>query len=126
MRIVFMGTPDFAAASLQKLIDEDFDVVVSANIYVNRSAALQSQKEYAVNIASLTNHRQINHLLFRIGNDPKHVFFKPPLFIQNEILRLFQNRVNRFFAFMLKILSEVQGVKFFGIIFRGVFVLTSF
>ena len=27
MRIVFMGTPDFAAASLQKLIDEDFDVV---------------------------------------------------------------------------------------------------
>lgn len=27
MRIVFMGTPDFAAASLQKLIDEHFDVV---------------------------------------------------------------------------------------------------
>lgn len=27
MRIVFMGTPDFAAASLQKLIDEDFNVV---------------------------------------------------------------------------------------------------
>ncbi len=27
MRIVFMGTPDFAAASLQKLIDESFDVV---------------------------------------------------------------------------------------------------
>jgi len=27
MRIVFMGTPDFAAASLQKLIDEKFDVV---------------------------------------------------------------------------------------------------
>ena len=27
MRIVFMGTPDFAAASLQKLIDENFDVV---------------------------------------------------------------------------------------------------
>ena len=27
MRIVFMGTPDFAAASLQKLIDEGFDVV---------------------------------------------------------------------------------------------------
>ena len=27
MRIVFMGTPDFAAASLQKLLDEDFDVV---------------------------------------------------------------------------------------------------
>ena len=27
MRIVFMGTPDFAAASLQKLIDEKFDIV---------------------------------------------------------------------------------------------------
>ena len=27
MRIVFMGTPDFAACSLQKLIDEGFDVV---------------------------------------------------------------------------------------------------
>lgn len=27
MRIVFMGTPDFAAASLQKLIDERFDIV---------------------------------------------------------------------------------------------------
>lgn len=27
MRIVFMGTPDFAAASLKKLIDEGFDVV---------------------------------------------------------------------------------------------------
>ena len=27
MRIVFMGTPDFAAASLQKLLDEHFDVV---------------------------------------------------------------------------------------------------
>ena len=27
MRIVFMGTPDFAAASLQKLIDEKYDVV---------------------------------------------------------------------------------------------------
>lgn len=27
MRIVFMGTPDFAAASLKKLIDEDFEVV---------------------------------------------------------------------------------------------------
>lgn len=27
MRIVFMGTPDFAAASLQKLLDESFDVV---------------------------------------------------------------------------------------------------
>ena len=27
MRIVFMGTPDFAAASLQKLLDERFDVV---------------------------------------------------------------------------------------------------
>ena len=27
MRIVFMGTPDFASASLQKLIDEHFDVV---------------------------------------------------------------------------------------------------
>ena len=27
MRVVFMGTPDFAAASLQKLIDERFDVV---------------------------------------------------------------------------------------------------
>lgn len=27
MRIVFMGTPDFAAASLQKLIDDGFDVV---------------------------------------------------------------------------------------------------
>lgn len=27
MRIVFMGTPDFAAASLQKLLAEDFDVV---------------------------------------------------------------------------------------------------
>jgi len=27
MRIVFMGTPDFAAASLNRLIDEDFDVV---------------------------------------------------------------------------------------------------
>lgn len=27
MRIVFMGTPDFAAASLKKLLDEDFDVV---------------------------------------------------------------------------------------------------
>ena len=27
MRIVFMGTPDFAAASLKKLIDERFDVV---------------------------------------------------------------------------------------------------
>ena len=27
MRIVFMGTPDFAACSLQKLIDEKFDVV---------------------------------------------------------------------------------------------------
>ncbi len=27
MRIVFMGTPDFAAASLQKLLDEQFDVV---------------------------------------------------------------------------------------------------
>ena len=27
MRIVFMGTPDFASASLQKLIEEDFNVV---------------------------------------------------------------------------------------------------
>ena len=27
MRIVFMGTPDFAEASLKKLIDEKFDVV---------------------------------------------------------------------------------------------------
>ncbi len=27
MRIVFMGTPDFAAASLDKLLQEDFDVV---------------------------------------------------------------------------------------------------
>ena len=27
MRIVFMGTPDFASASLKKLIDEQFDVV---------------------------------------------------------------------------------------------------
>ena len=27
MRIVFMGTPDFAAASLKKLIDEKFDIV---------------------------------------------------------------------------------------------------
>ena len=27
MRIVFMGTPDFAAASLRKLLDEHFDVV---------------------------------------------------------------------------------------------------
>ncbi|MDO4983233.1 MAG: methionyl-tRNA formyltransferase [Eubacteriales bacterium] len=27
MRIVFMGTPDFAAASLQKLLDEKYDVV---------------------------------------------------------------------------------------------------
>jgi len=27
MRVVFMGTPDFAAASLKRLIDEDFDVV---------------------------------------------------------------------------------------------------
>ena len=27
MRIVFMGTPDFAEASLKKLIDEHFDVV---------------------------------------------------------------------------------------------------
>ena len=27
MRIVFMGTPDFAAASLQKLLDEKFNVV---------------------------------------------------------------------------------------------------
>lgn len=27
MRIVFMGTPDFAAASLQKLLDENMDVV---------------------------------------------------------------------------------------------------
>ena len=27
MRIVFMGTPDFAAASLQKLIDEQFEIV---------------------------------------------------------------------------------------------------
>lgn len=27
MRIVFMGTPDFASASLQKLLDEGFDVV---------------------------------------------------------------------------------------------------
>ena len=26
MRIVFMGTPDFAAASLQRLIDEKFDI----------------------------------------------------------------------------------------------------
>ena len=27
MRIVFMGTPDFAAASLRKLLDESFEVV---------------------------------------------------------------------------------------------------
>lgn len=27
MRIVFMGTPDFAAASLQKLLDENFEIV---------------------------------------------------------------------------------------------------
>ena len=27
MRIVFMGTPDFAVASLQKLINDDYDVV---------------------------------------------------------------------------------------------------
>ena len=27
MRIVFMGTPDFAAASLQKLIEEQFEIV---------------------------------------------------------------------------------------------------
>ena len=26
MRIVFMGTPDFAAASLKKLIDENYDI----------------------------------------------------------------------------------------------------
>ena len=29
MRIVFMGTPDFAAASLQKLIEEKFDTCFS-------------------------------------------------------------------------------------------------
>ena len=29
MRIVFMGTPDFAVASLQKLLDEKFNVVKS-------------------------------------------------------------------------------------------------
>ena len=27
MRIVYMGTPDFAAVSLQRLVDEKFDVV---------------------------------------------------------------------------------------------------
>ena len=27
MRIVFMGTPDYAAVTLQKLIDEKYDVV---------------------------------------------------------------------------------------------------
>lgn len=27
MRIVFMGTPDFAEASLEKLLDEHFDVI---------------------------------------------------------------------------------------------------
>ena len=27
MRVVFMGTPDFAAASLKKLIDEKYEVV---------------------------------------------------------------------------------------------------
>ena len=27
MRIVFMGTPDFAAVSLQRLLDAHFDVV---------------------------------------------------------------------------------------------------
>ena len=27
MRVVFMGTPDFAAASLQKLIEEDYEIV---------------------------------------------------------------------------------------------------
>ena len=27
MRVVFMGTPDFAAASLQRLLDERFEVV---------------------------------------------------------------------------------------------------
>ena len=26
MRVVFMGTPDFAAASLKKLIEENFDI----------------------------------------------------------------------------------------------------
>ncbi len=26
MRIVFMGTPDFAAASLKKLIDKKYDI----------------------------------------------------------------------------------------------------
>ena len=27
MRVVFMGTPDFAAASLKKLLDESYNVV---------------------------------------------------------------------------------------------------
>ena len=27
MRVVFMGTPDFAAASLKKILDDGFDVV---------------------------------------------------------------------------------------------------
>ena len=26
MRVVFMGTPDFASASLQKLIEEHYDI----------------------------------------------------------------------------------------------------
>ena len=26
MRVVFMGTPDFAAASLKKLIEEDYEI----------------------------------------------------------------------------------------------------
>ena len=39
MRIVFMGTPDFAAVSLQRLLDAHFDVVG------NRPAGLSAGKD---------------------------------------------------------------------------------
>ena len=39
MRIVFMGTPDFAAVSLQRLLDERFDVVACSRSRTSRKIA---------------------------------------------------------------------------------------
>ena len=56
MRIVFMGTPDFAAVSLQRLLDERFDVVgvfTQPDKPKNRGMKLipSPVKEYALSVA---------------------------------------------------------------------------
>ena len=48
MRIVFMGTPDFAAESLKKLIDEEFPdghvrVVANLPYYITKARKLKEK-----------------------------------------------------------------------------------